>query len=85
MVYSFPAVNGSEVVGTASFYKGIDGKYAVGEIYCKKKFIYLFVIKDFASEYLIIAGKNYQGNITSIEITKKDSSSYNNLNFRSSN
>ncbi|MEG6522963.1 hypothetical protein [Desulfotomaculum sp. 1211_IL3151] len=76
VVYSFPSADEREIIGTANLYKGLNNKYAVGEIYCQKKFVYLFVVKDFATKYLIIAGKNNQSNIDYIELTNKEGNSY---------
>lgn len=76
IVYSFSSADGGEIVGISTFYKGLNKKYAVDQIYNQKKYLYFFVVRDIVKQYLIIAGKNYQGTINSIEVTKKDGSKY---------
>lgn len=76
IVYSFPSAYGGEIVGISTFYKGLNKKYAVDQILYQKKYLYFFVVKDLTKQYLIIAGKNNQGIINYIEVTKKDGSKY---------
>jgi len=76
VVYSFPSENDYEIVGFADFFKGLNNKYAVGNIYNEKDFIYNFVKRGLKDQYLIIAGKNHHATICSIEVTKKDGSRY---------
>lgn len=76
IIYSFPSKNGNEIVGIADFYKGLNNKYAVCDVFFEKRFLYFRVVRDLSSQYLTISGKNYQRTISYIEVNQKNGNSY---------